>query len=72
MALQFGERSGFHPRPIAQNPRHRQLAVVVQDRAWDSAEVGEGVVVSFQESFRGLSRKRHDKAVVGLRQVHRQ
>ena len=60
----------FHPRPITQNPRHRQLGVVVQDRAWDSAEVGEGVVVSFQKGFCRLGRKRHYKAVIGLRQIH--
>ena len=29
MALQFGERSCFQPRPIAQDPRYRQPSVVV-------------------------------------------
>ena len=72
MAFEFGERSGFHPRPIAQNPRHRQLGVVVQDRARDSAEVSEGVVMAFQKCFRRLGREGHHEAVIGLRQVHRQ
>src|ERR1017187_4916488 len=63
MALQLSERSCFHPRPIAQNPRYCQLGVVVQDRAWDSAEVRERMVVTFQECFRRLSRESHYEAV---------
>lgn len=57
MALQFAERSCLGPRSIAQNPRHRQLGVVVQDRPRHSAEVREGVVVTFQKGFRRLRRK---------------
>ena len=72
MTLQFAERPCLGARSIPQNPRHRQLGVVVQNRPRHSAEVSESVAVTFQKRFRRLGRKRHHEAVVGLRQIHRQ
>jgi hypothetical protein len=52
VTLQFCERPRLGARSIAQDPRHCQLGVVVQNRPWHSLEIGEGVVVTFQECGR--------------------
>ena len=72
MALQFGEGPRLLPGAVAQNPRHRQFRVVIQNRGGNAAEVGEGLNVAFQECFCRLRRKRHDETVIRVRQVHRQ
>ena len=64
-----------HPRalshPIAQDARHRQRRIVVQNRARHLAEEPEGSVVPITERFGGLRRIGLHKTRVAVRQVHR-
>src|ERR1035441_10529277 len=63
------------PRPltltIPQDARHRQLEVVVEDRARHPAEELEADVVPFAEGFAALRRIGLHQAAVTVRQVHR-
>src|SRR5436309_535689 len=70
MRLQPAERFGWLPFALAGNLLHRNPSVVVQNGPRHPAKVSEGPVVPFQESLGVLSRKRHDKAVIGVRQIH--
>ena len=72
MRLQLAE----HPRAltlaVAQDPRHRDLGVVVEDRLRHAAEERERLHVAVAERFRRLGRIGHDEDRVGVRQVHRE
>ena len=60
------------PLFAAQNLRYRDLGVVVENPSGNAAEVGEGLHMAFEESLRGLGRKRHDEAIFRMRKIHRQ
>ena len=72
MRLQLAE----HPRPlahpVAQDARHRQRRVVVQDRVRHLAEERERGVVPVAERFGGLRRIGLHEAGIAVRQVHRE
>ena len=70
--LQLAEDPSPLPPAIAQDARHRQLGVVVQDRARHPAEELEADVVPFAEGFAALRRIGLHQAGVAVRQVHRE
>ena len=70
MALQLGEGPRLLPRTIPQNPRHRQLGVVVQDRARYPAQIGKGLNVAFHKGLCALGGKRHHEDSVRVGKVH--
>src|ERR1035437_3161529 len=72
VALQLRKRLRLLSRPVSQNPRHRQLGVVVQHRPRYSAELFERVPMPFQKRLRRFGREGHHEAVVRLRQIDRQ
>ena len=49
MRLQVGEGLRAPTRAVAQDPRHRQGRVVMEDRAWHPAEKGEGADMAVQD-----------------------
>src|SRR5712671_305892 len=71
MGLQLAEHTRALSHPIAQDARHRQRRVVVQDRARHLAEERECGVVSVTERFAGLRRIGLNKTGVAVRQVDR-
>src|SRR5215208_4515236 len=56
MADQLGESTRPDALPVADNPGHRQLGVVIKDRLRHPAEKGKGRDVPVQECFRRLRR----------------
>src|SRR3954453_24164798 len=71
MRLQLAEHARPLPPPVAQDPRHRQGGVVVQDRARHLAEEAERGVMSVTERFGALRRIGLYETGVAVRQVHR-
>ena len=71
MGLQLAEHTRALSHPIAQDARHRQRRVVVQDRARHLAEERECGVVPVTERFAGLRRIGLHKTGVAVRQVQR-
>ena len=71
MGLQLAEHARPLSHPVAQDARHRQLRVVVQDRARHLAEELERGVVPVTERFGGLRRIGLHETGVAVRQVHR-
>ena len=71
MRLQLAEHPRALAHPVAEDARHRQRGVVVQDRARHLAEEPEGSVVPVTERFGGLRRIGLHKTGVAVRQVHR-
>ena len=71
MRLQLAEHTRSLSHPVAQDARHRQRGVVVQDRARHLAEEVEGGVVPVAERFGGLRRIGLHETRVAVRQVHR-
>ena len=66
MADQLGEGARAGSLAIAQDPRHRQLGVVVKDRQRYPAEKGKGRNVPVQKRFRRLRRIGLHKRRVGM------
>ena len=71
MRLQLAEDPRPLAHPVAQDARHRQRGVVVQDRARHLAEEAERGVVPVTERFGGLRRIGLHETGVAVRQVHR-
>ena len=71
MRLQLAEHARSLSHPVAQDARHRQRRVVVQDRARHLAEELERGVVPVTERFGGLRRIGLHETGVAVRQVHR-
>src|SRR4051812_43534423 len=71
MRLQLAEHARPLPHPVAQNARHRQRCIVVQDRARHLAEEAERGVVPVTERFSGFRRIGLHETGVAVRQVHR-
>src|SRR4030081_159131 len=71
MGLQLAEYARSLSHPVAQDARHRQRSVVVQDRARHLAEEAERGVVPVTERFGSLRRIGLRKTGVAVRQVHR-
>src|ERR1700682_615489 len=71
VGLQLAEDFSPQPPAVAQDARHRQLGVVVQDRARHPAEELEADVVPFAEGFATLRRIGLHQTAVAVRQVHR-
>jgi len=69
VTLQLQKGARLLPVIITQDPRNRQLGVVVENAAGYRSEVGEGANVAFQKRLRGLGGKSADKTVVGMRQI---
>ena len=61
--LQMRERPRALAFPVAQDPRHRKSGVVIEDRARNPAEEGEGADMAVQERLRRLPR-------IGLHEPH--
>jgi hypothetical protein len=55
--------------PVAGDLLHRDARVVIQNRAWHAAQVGKGLVVTFQKRLRVLGRESDQETVVGIRKV---
>ena len=70
MRLQFAEHARPLPRPVPQDPGHRQLGVVIQDRRRHPAEERERRNVPGAERLRRLRRIGLHEAGVAVRQVH--
>jgi hypothetical protein len=70
--LQFTEDLGALARAIPEDARHRQLAVVIEDRTRHPAEELEAGVVPFAEGFAGLGRIGLHQTSVAVRQIHRE
>ena len=66
--LKMAERLGALAFPVAQDPRHRERRVVVEDRARHPAEQGEGADMAVQERLRRLLGIRLHEPDVGMRQ----
>ena len=69
MADQFGERSRAQALAVAQNPGHRDLGVVVENRDWNAAEKSERRDMAVQKGLRRLRRIGLDETGVRMRQV---
>jgi hypothetical protein len=67
--LELGKGAGPLPLAIVQNARHRQLGVVVEDRARHPTKEGEGRVVPVEKGLGTLGRIGLDEAGVRVRQV---
>jgi hypothetical protein len=67
--LQLGKAARALASAIAQDPSHRQLGVVVQDRARHPTEEAEGGDVPVQESFGALGRVGSDETRIRVGQV---
>jgi hypothetical protein len=70
MRLQLAEGARALPAPIAQDPRDRQLGVVIQDRCRHLAEERERRNVTGTERLRRLRRIGLHKTGIAVRQVH--
>src|SRR5262252_6074172 len=71
MRLQLAEYPRALTHPAAQDARHRQPGVVVEDRARHLAEKTKRRVVSVAERFGGFLRIGPHKTSVAVRQLHR-
>ena len=69
MADQLGEGARAGTLAVAEDPGHRQLGVVVQDRLRHAAEKGKGRDVPVQEGFRRLRRIGLYERRVGMGQI---
>src|SRR6202521_4418870 len=69
MADEFGEGSGAQPLAVAENPRHRDLGVVVKNRNRNAAKKAEGRDMPVKKGFRRLRRIGLDETGVRMRQV---
>ena len=69
MRLELAEGPGALSPAIAQDSRHRQLGIVVENALRDSAQEGERRDVAFQEGPGGLGRVGLHKAAVAVGQV---
>ena len=69
MRLELAEDLRPLARAVPEDPRHRQLRVVVDDAPRHAAEVVERGVVPGAERLRRLGRKRLHKPVVAVREV---
>ncbi len=67
--LQLREDPRALPRAVAQDPGHRELGVVVQDRERNPAEEGERRHVTVAECLRRLRRIRLHEDRVAVRQI---
>ena len=70
--LQLGEHARALPLAVAQNARHRDLGVVVEDRLRHAAEERERLHVPVAERLRRLCRVGHHEDGVRVRQVQRE
>ncbi len=70
VGLQLAEDPRALARSIAQDTRHRQRGVVVEDRARHPAKEGEGRNVPLAEGLAGLRRIGLDETGIRVRQVH--
>ena len=66
--LQMAERLGALAFPVAQDPRHCQRRVVIEDRARNPAEEGEGADMAVEERLRRLLRIGLQEPDVGMGQ----
>ena len=66
--LQMRERLGAPTRAVAQDPRHRKRRVVVEDRARNPAEEGEGADMAVQKGLGRLPGIGLDEPDVGMGQ----
>ena len=66
--LKMRERLGAPTGAVAQDPRHRQRRVVIEDRARNPAEEGEGADMAVQERLRRLLRIGLHEPDIGMRQ----
>ena len=71
VTLHLRKGSGLLPFAVTQDPRHRQLGVVIKNARGNTAKIGERPHMAFQKSFGGLSRKCRHEAIVGVRQIER-
>ena len=69
MRLEFAEDLRPLARAVPENPRHRQLRVVVDDAPRHATEVAERGGVPVAERLRRLGRKRLHKPVVAVREI---
>ena len=69
MRLQLGEGARPLALAITEDAGHRQLGVVVEDRARHAAQEGERRVVAVEEGLEPLGRVGLDEAGVRVRQV---
>ena len=69
MADKFGEGSGAQPLAVAQNPRHRDLCVVVENRDRNRAKKAEGRDMAVKKGFRRLRRIGLEETGVRMRKV---
>ncbi len=66
--LQMRERPRALTRAVAQDPRHRKRRVVIEDRAGNPAEKGEGADMAVEKGFRRLPRICLHEPQIGMRQ----
>ena len=68
MRLQMRERLRAPAGAVAQDPRHRKRRVVIEDRARNPAEEGEGADMAVEKGFRRLPRIRLHEPHIAMRQ----
>ena len=68
MRLQMRERLGAPTGAVAQDPRHRKRRVVIEERAGNPTEKGEGADMAVEKGFRRLPRIRLHEPQIGMRQ----
>ena len=68
MRLQMRERLRPAARAVAQDPRHSKRRVVIEDRARNPAEEGEGANMAVEKGFRRLPRIRLHEPHIAMRQ----
>lgn len=69
MRLQLGEGAGALARTVAQDARHRQPGVVVEDGSRHAAEEGAGGIMAIKKGLGPLGRVGFDEAGVRVRQI---
>ena len=69
MRLELAEDLRPLARAVPENPRHRQLGVVIDDAPRHPTEVPERRVVPVTERLRRLGRKRLHERVVAVREI---
>ena len=70
MRLQLTEDPRALTPPVAQDPGHRDLGVVIQNGDWNAAEEGKGRDMTVAECLRRLPGIGFDEAGIAVRQVH--
>ena len=70
VGLQPREHPAPRPGPVAQDLRHRERGVVIEDRPRHAAEEGEGRDMPVAQRLRRLGKVRLHEDRVALRQVH--